>query len=67
MSDAAALLPAPDAGADDSDILLRLAEILAGRREGDLSLDEAEALAPRTAYAPEDMADRLLPLALRRT
>lgn len=67
MSDAAALQPAPDAGADD-DLLLRLADILSGRREGGrLSLDEAEALAPRTAYEPGDMANRLLPLALRRT
>lgn len=67
MSDAVALQPAPDAGVDDTDLLRRLAAILAGRREGDLALDEAEALAPRTAYAPEDMANVLLPLALRRT
>ncbi|MGU3476901.1 hypothetical protein [Methylobacterium sp. D48H] len=67
MSDAAALQPAPDAGADD-DLLLRLADILSGRRDGGrLSLDEAEALAPRTTYEPVDMANVLLPLAMRRT
>lgn len=65
--EAAAAADAPDAGVDDTDLLLRLAEILAGRRQGDLSIDEAEAHAPRTAYAPVDMANVLLPLALRRT
>lgn len=66
MSEAAALQPAPDASVDDTDFLRRLADILAGRREG-LSLDEAEALAPRTTYVGEDMARHLLPLAMRRT
>lgn len=66
MSEAAALQPAPDAGVDDTDLLRRLADILAGRREGGLSLDEAEALAPRTTYEGEDMANHLLPLAMRR-
>lgn len=66
-AETAAPADTPDAGVDDTDLLRRLAEILAGRREGGLSLDEAEALAPRTVYEGEDMARHLLPLAMRRT